>query len=151
MKKSSLIIWSLVMIALAALMVWVIVWLRADQAARSSAIVTTKLSLPVVTQPLPEQAVSSTTPLLVSGIAPGSWYFEASFPVMVVDWDGRIIGEGHAQAQGDWMVAGPVPFTATINFTKPEYGTRGAVILKNDNPSGDPAKSQSIEIPIFFK
>jgi hypothetical protein len=94
-----------------------------------------------------------TSPLKIVGQARGNWFFEASFPVVVVDWDGKIIGTGHAQATGDWMTTSMVPFTADINFTVPKNSPKwnGAIILKKDNPSGDPARDESIEIPVMFK
>ncbi len=97
------------------------------------------------------------SPLEISGRARGTWYFEASFPVSVVDWDGLIIGEGYATAQGDWMTEEFVPFTATVEFAPREriapgtYNARGAVILHNANASGEPKRDMAIEIPIVFR
>jgi len=97
------------------------------------------------------------SPLVVTGKARGNWYFEASFPIVVVNWDGLIIGEGYATAQGDWMTTDFVPFKGTINFVPTEcsdgaeYCLRGAVIFKNDNPSGDPALDKAVEIPVIFE
>jgi hypothetical protein len=102
-----------------------------------------------VTSPAPNGEVSS--PLVVEGRARGTWYFEASFPLVLVDWDGRIIAEGVAQAQGDWMTEDFVPFKGELSFTKPEYNDRGALILKKDNPSGLPEHDDAIEVPIIFK
>ncbi|MDE2037853.1 MAG: hypothetical protein KGI69_01345 [Patescibacteria group bacterium] len=106
-----------------------------------------------VSAPRPGDKVSS--PLSFSGEAPGSWYFEAVFPVTVVDWDGRIIGEGQAHAQSDWIATGTVPFSGTADFTVPAdtgpQSARGAVIFKNDNPSGDPSRDASVEIPVTFR
>jgi hypothetical protein len=98
------------------------------------------------------------SPITLTGEARGNWYFEASFPIVIVDWDGRIIGQGHAEAQSDWMTTDFVPFKATISFERPEindsnesYARRGAVIFKNDNPSGDPSRDMAVEIPVYFK
>jgi hypothetical protein len=103
----------------------------------------------------PLQNASISSPVKITGSARGNWYFEASFPVVVVDWDGRIIGQGNAQAKGDWMTTEYVPFEATLTFDKPvntgPQSIRGAVILKNDNPSGQASTSKSLEIPIFFQ
>ena len=90
------------------------------------------------------------SPLTIRGEAHGTWFFEASFPVTIVDWDGRIIGEGIARATGDWMTEEFVPFEATLTFAAdPEaYSGRGAIILKKDNPSGLPANDDSVEIPV---
>jgi hypothetical protein len=96
------------------------------------------------------------SPLKVTGQARGGWYFEASFPITVVNWDGLIIGEGHAQAKGDWMTTDFVPFEGMIIFAKPEcaagadYCKHGAIIFKNDNPSGQASTSYSVEIPVNF-
>lgn len=108
-----------------------------------------------VTSPLPEQEVSS--PLTIEGEARGNWYFEADFPVVLVNWDGLIIGEGIARAQDEWMTEDFVPFTATIEFESPfkegdqDFMKRGGLILQKDNPSGLPENDDAIEFAIFFK
>jgi hypothetical protein len=98
--------------------------------------------------PLPDELVAS--PAKVAGnVSGGGWFFEASFPVKVVDADGTVLGQGQAQAQADWMSSGTVPFAATIAFTKPHSAT-GNVVLSKDNPSGDPAQAMSFNVPIRF-
>lgn len=99
-----------------------------------------------------------TSPLVLTGEARGMWFFEATFPVALVDWDGRIIAETYAEAQSDpatgeinWMTENYVPFKATLNFEKPDYGERGAIILQRDNPSGLAEHDAALEIPIRFK
>ncbi|MEK7109366.1 MAG: Gmad2 immunoglobulin-like domain-containing protein [Patescibacteria group bacterium] len=108
----------------------------------------------MVDSPKPGDVISSST-VIVTGKARGTWYFEASFPVVLTDWDGRIIAEAPAQAQGEWMTRDFVPFAVTLTFVKPVAGdpaaNRGFLILKKDNPSGEPAFDQSVEIPVFFK
>src|SRR3989339_1424546 len=68
-----------------------------------------------ISSPRPNQAVQS--PLVITGEARGYWFFEASFPIVLTDWDGLIIGQGIAQAKSDWMTADFVPFEATLAFT----------------------------------
>ena len=64
---------------------------------------------------------------------------------------GGVIAHGHAEAQGDWMTSEYVPFTATLTFTQqPSPGLAGTLILKNDNPSGDPTKEKELDIPVTF-
>jgi len=99
--------------------------------------------------PLSGERISS--PLIIRGKARGGWFFEASFPITLTDWDGKIIAEGQAHATRDWMTTDWVPFEATLTFTKPSYGERGFLILKKDNPSGLPQNDDSREITIFFK
>lgn len=97
------------------------------------------------------QAISS--PLVIEGEARGGWFFEGSFPVVLTDWDGLIIAEGVAQAQGDWMVDDFVDFRAELEFNKPDtiVSNRAALILKKDNPSGLPENDDALEITVFFK
>ena len=108
-------------------------------------------NLIIIDAPRANEEVSS--PITISGKARGNWFFEASFPITVVNWDGLIIGEGIATADGDWMTTEFVPFTAHVSYTL-ATGTpynRGALILKKDNPSGLPEHDDSREIPILFK
>ena len=72
-------------------------------------------------------------------------------PIVVVDWDGRIIGEGYAEALGEWMTEEFVPFAGTVTFDVPDYKERGAVIFQKNNPSGLPEHDGALEIPVTFK
>lgn len=100
-----------------------------------------------VSAPIPNSTVSS--PLTVTGEARGSWYFEASFPIELRDANGIVLTQTPATATGDWMTTDFVPFTATLTFTMPSTAT-GTLILKKDNPSGDPARDEQLEIPVQF-
>jgi len=71
--------------------------------------------------------------------------------VVLTDWDGLIIAEGFAQAQGEWMTEDWVPFVATVEFDRPEYGERGSLILQKDNPSGLPEHDGAYEMTVYFK
>lgn len=108
-----------------------------------------KINLIRISNPRPNQEIES--PLLVQGEARGYWFFEGDFPVVLVDWDGRIIAQGIAQAKTDWMTEDFVQFEAVLEFEKPEYSNRGALILQKDNPSGLPENDDALEIPIIFK
>lgn len=90
------------------------------------------------------------SPVIISGIARGNWYFEASFPVEILDEDRTILGTGIAQAQGEWMTTDYVPFRGEIIFKKPK-GKNGFMVFKKDNPSGLPEHDDSLEIPIKFE
>lgn len=90
------------------------------------------------------------SPLEVTGLARGSWYFEASFLIVLVDWDGLIIAEGVATADGDWMTEEFVPFRATLEFERPAYGERGTIILQKHNASGLPEHDDALEVPVRF-
>ena len=78
------------------------------------------------------------------------WYFEASFPVKLLDAKGQEIAAVPAQAQSDWMTENWVLFAATLRYyvTQDQNGT---LILMNDNPSGLPELEEKIEIPVKLK
>ncbi len=110
--------------------------------------------------PRPDQEIES--PLKVEGEARGTWFFEGDFPVVLTNWDGLIIAERYATAQGDWMTEDFVEFECELEFErpelyldlefeKPEFYDRGFLILRKDNPSGLPENDDALEIPIFFK
>lgn len=97
-----------------------------------------------VTSPLPGSTVSS--PLTITGEARGNWFFEATFPVVVVNWDGLIIGEGFAEATDEWMTEEYVPFKATITFdADTTVSDRGSIILQKSNASGLPEHDDAFE------
>ena len=89
------------------------------------------------------------SPLTVKGFARGTWYFEASFPVKIVDSKGNVLGQSPAQAESDWMTEQMVPFSGKIEFTAKE-GEKGEVIFEKDNPSGLPENAGELRIPIIF-
>ncbi len=113
-----------------------------------------KANLIKVASPAAMSVVKS--PLKLAGEARGNWYFEASAPVTLVNWDGLIIAEGIITADGEWMTTEFVPFTGELTFTSPykagdpDFMKRGAIIFQKDNPSGLPENDDALEIPIWF-
>ncbi|MFA7662733.1 MAG: Gmad2 immunoglobulin-like domain-containing protein [Patescibacteria group bacterium] len=101
-----------------------------------------------LTSPQPNQKISS--PVTLEGRARGTWFFEASAPVSVVNWDGLIIGEGYITTKGDWMTEDFVDFTGEITFDTPTVYNYGSLILQKDNPSDLPANDAALEIPVKF-
>jgi hypothetical protein len=92
-----------------------------------------------------------TSPVSVVGtVTGGGWFFEASFPVKVLDGDGTILGQSPAQAGSEWMTTGTVPFAAHITFKAPKYAT-GTILLEKDNPSGLPQNAGEFRVPVRFK
>ena len=91
------------------------------------------------------------TPTTIKGEVPGNWSFEASIPVVLTDWDGRIIAEEPAQLEGDWMTEEYVPFTVDLTFETPTEYQNGSLILRKDNPSGLPENDDAVEIPINYR
>ncbi|MES2214327.1 MAG: Gmad2 immunoglobulin-like domain-containing protein [Patescibacteria group bacterium] len=95
---------------------------------------------------------TTTSPVSLSGNARGNWFFEASAPVLVMDARGNTLGQGTIHADGDWMTTNYVPFSGSVAYTLPNGTTTdGFIVFMNDNPSGDPARSVSVRIPIHFK
>ena len=101
-----------------------------------------------VDNPLSDQTVAS--PLVVTGRARGPWFFEASFPVKLLDASGNVLSQGIAQAQGEWMTEEFVPFVAQMPAFTATAGTTGTLVLEKDNPSGMPENAASVEIPVNF-
>lgn len=100
-----------------------------------------------VREPKVNQLVSS--PLLLKGEARGNWYFEASFPVKVLDANGKILAEIPIQAKGEWMTTNYVPFETSVSFIKPTTAT-GEIVFQKDNPSGLPQNDNELRIPVWF-
>jgi hypothetical protein len=103
----------------------------------------------LVTFPVKDSVISS--PLSITGRARGSWFFEGSFPIILLDAYGNTIAEGYATAQGEWMTNDFVKFTETLQFNNFIKGAKGSILLKKDNPSGLEENDDFIEIPITFK
>ena len=100
-----------------------------------------------VSGPQPNQVITS--PLAISGQAKGTWYFEASFPIKLLDGNGTQIAQTTAAAQADWMTTNFVPFTALLTFTTPSTAT-GTLVFMKDNPSGLPQNDAQFILPISF-
>ncbi len=120
--------------------------------------VTTATTTPVAANSLadtivvdtPKQGASVTSPLTITGKARGTFYFEASFPIKLKDANGKVLAQGTAKAQGNWATQNFVPFTAKLAFAQPAPGSKGTLVLMNDNPSGDPTKQKELDIPVIF-
>lgn len=108
-----------------------------------------KADLIIVDEPAIDATISS--PFYFSGKARGTWFFEASFPVILTDWDGKIIGQAIATAKDDWMTENFVAFDGQIEFNYQGENNRGYLIFKKDNPSGLPEYDDALEIPIYLK
>ncbi len=83
----------------------------------------------------------------LTGKARGNWYFEASFPVQVLDGSNNVLVNTFATAQADWMTTDFVPYQTTITVPG-GYTGPATLVLKKDNPSGLPENDASISFPI---
>lgn len=110
---------------------------------------TSEGGIPITVDEWTEQPVTS--PLTLSGEVPGTWSFEASFPVQLLDAEGRVLGDAAAQLNGDWMTDEMVPFSVTVEFESPPGdGADGFLTLVKANASGLPEHDDSVRIPITF-
>lgn len=102
-----------------------------------------RVSYPAVNQELK-------SPLTVTGEARGTWYFEAAFPIKLLDKNGNIIAQNQARAQSDWMTENFVPFSAEISFNVSER-QKGVLVLEKNNPSGLPKNADELRIPVILQ
>lgn len=100
--------------------------------------------------PLPNDTVGNF--FEINGEAKGSWFFEASFPVLLVDKDDRQLGQAPAEALGNWMTEDYVPFRAAMKLSDgiAAVGERARLILSKSNPSGQPENDEKVEIPVVL-
>ena len=103
-------------------------------------------TLAIIEEPKANSVISS--PLVVKGEAPGAWYFEASFPVKLLDDKGNLIVAAPATAQSDPLTVDFVPYKTLLEFTT--TATSGYLVLTNDNPSGLIENELSVKIPVTF-
>lgn len=80
----------------------------------------------------------------------GDWYFEGSFPVIIIDNSGKIIFESYASALDDWMTTDYVPFEGKVKIES-NYIGEATLLLKKDNPSGLSEYDASCSFPITIE
>lgn len=102
----------------------------------------------VVDTPLPNTTITS--PLQIKGKARGTWYFEASFPLELIDANGTQLVIIPVQADGEWMTEDFVPFSATLSWPTSTTPT-GTLIFHRDNPSGLPEHDKEIRVPVLLQ
>jgi hypothetical protein len=102
----------------------------------------------VVTNPTPGAVTGKE--VMVMGKARGPWYFEASFPVQILDANGKVLASGPAKAEGDWMTTEFVPFKITLTVPTSYIGP-ATLVLHKDNPSGLPEKEASVSFPFTIE
>ena len=145
MKKS-------IIISILIIILLIIVALVFDFGRNSSAPVTMATSTESFIQvvaPKDNQTVGN--PIKVSGKARGSWFFEGSFPIQLVDSSGNVIGQGIATSTQPWMTEDFIDFSAEISYTKATSTKRALLVLKKDNPSGNPDLDRSVFVPVILK
>jgi hypothetical protein len=95
----------------------------------------------------PQADARVTSPLIASGEADNSWYFEAVFPARLMAADGTMIAEAPAIAASDWTREGSVPFNVEMAFTV-DAETQATLVLEEDMPGeGEP---RQVRIPVVL-
>lgn len=102
----------------------------------------------IVDQPSKNAEISS--PIRITGKARGSWFFEADFPLEIVNESGKVLVKSYATAQGNWMTDKFVPFSAEVEF-EAAGAEKGSLILRRANASGLPENNRSYRLPVTFK
>lgn len=98
---------------------------------------------------LPTRGTILKNPLIVLGEVPGSWSFEANFPVILKDSRGDVIAQAPAQLLGEWTTNELAPFSAVLPHASSVSGD-GVLVLQRDNPSGLTENDDSIVIPVKY-
>ncbi|MDD5710733.1 MAG: GerMN domain-containing protein [Candidatus Colwellbacteria bacterium] len=101
----------------------------------------------VVSSPAPGDTITS--PLAIQGKARGYWFFEASFPVRLLDDNGQVLAQGIAETPLNWMTEDFVEFRANLSFSQPST-EKGMLVLEKDNPSDMPENDGAVLIPVIF-
>lgn len=104
-------------------------------------------NLILIIDPIPEAKIQN--PTTVTGIARSDWYSDESFSVVLFDGNGEEISAALAKIKAGSKSTDFLPFTATLNFIKPDTQT-GVLIFKKINQSGMSVDSDSISVPVQF-
>jgi len=107
-------------------------------------------NLPDIIVESPKENSRIQSPVMIRGKARGTWFFEASFPILLQDKERNTIIAGPARAEGEWMTDQYVPFSAEFIFSGTKNGEKGFLVFKKDNPSGLPEHDASTSISITF-
>ena len=97
--------------------------------------------------PAPDAVITS--PLRVAGTARGPWFFEATFPVKLLDARGTLVTQSFVQAQGEWMTTEFVFFEGKLIFDAPATPT-GTLVFEKANASGLPEHADALRVPVRF-
>ena len=122
--------------------------LYVEQVEVAIAYANTDSNMIVVDLPFPGAVTGKT--FSVIGKARGNWFFEASFPLEVLDANGNLLYQGIGQATSDWMTTEFVPFKADIVIPGTYIG-KATLILRKDNPSAEPQYDASISFPFTIE
>ena len=102
--------------------------------------------LVTITTPLANSRVTS--PLNITGTAPGNWFNEGIFDVVLENSSGTVIAKSTAEMTGSDQTK-PTNFKANLSWDGQETGN-GILRLNKANPSGLEANGDYVEIALKF-
>lgn len=91
---------------------------------------------------------------IITGKAPGYYFFEGSFPVILTDVNGTPFATVIAKTKEDWTVTKTTHFSVILPETFTYTGV-GSILFKKDDPSDgevpfDPIRDQRM-VPVIFE
>lgn len=116
----------------------------------------------IVNYPRPNDILDGTFNL--TGEARGTWFFEATFSIRLIDDEGNVLFAGPVMTTEDWMTESFIPFQSEVVYNK-SASKNGTLILEKANPSAgsgqvpsdleDPSAGsgqgiEQLEIPVKF-
>lgn len=102
----------------------------------------------MVFSPQPNQKIKS--PLKIEGKARGTWYFEATFPIQLLDDESKELVMSYVQTTDNWMTEDFVSFEGELVFETPKTES-GILKFLSANPSGLPEHQKIFEVPVQFE
>ncbi len=97
----------------------------------------------------PTEGGEISSPLLITGQAQGTWFFEATMPVKLLDAEGNVLAQSYVTADGDWMTEDFIEFAGTLEFTA-EPGIEATLVIAKDNPSDFPEYDDQVEYAVII-
>ena len=123
---------------------------EAQKVATKDIITYSNASSDLITVELPFPGAVTGKDFSIIGKARGTWYFEASFPITILDKDNKVLVNTYAQAQGEWMTENFVPFRSDVKIPETYIGP-ATIVLQKDNPSDMREKDAYISFPIIIE
>ncbi|MCX8094944.1 MAG: Gmad2 immunoglobulin-like domain-containing protein [Caldisericia bacterium] len=104
-------------------------------------------NLIMVEKPKPYEKIQN--PVLIKGKAKGYFFFEATFPIKIIDENGNVLLTDYIETKDNWMTENFVSFEKyiNINFGKTK---RGFIVFERANPSGLKENQFELYIPVYF-
>ncbi|HEY9184886.1 MAG TPA: Gmad2 immunoglobulin-like domain-containing protein [Salegentibacter sp.] len=98
----------------------------------------------------PASGKTIASPLQIKGEARGSWFFEATAPVELLDGNFQFLGRSYIEVvNSDWMTEDFVSFEGSIDFKKSDT-ENGFLLFRKNNASGKPELDRTLRIPVKF-